>query len=119
MARLIFKAPYYKPGRKAGKGERGAYAKYIATRDGVELLRSGMADYINELEESETKKLLSKINLLLDNTLACKIMGTEYLESSTPTSSATEFPQFSNTLCPIVVPMVSDAITIFLAERQS
>ena len=52
MARLIFKAPYYKPGRKAGKGERGAYAKYIATRDGVELLRSGMADYINERKGS-------------------------------------------------------------------
>ena len=45
MARLIFKAPYYKPTKKGG---RGAYAKYIATRDGVELLRSGMADYINE-----------------------------------------------------------------------
>lgn len=52
MARLIFKAPYYKPGRKAGKGERGAYAKYIATRDGVELLRSGMAGYINERKGS-------------------------------------------------------------------
>ena len=52
MARLIFKAPYYKPGRKAGKGERGAYAKYIAPRDGVELLRSGMADYINERKGS-------------------------------------------------------------------
>ncbi len=52
MARLIFKAPYYKPGRKAGKGERGAYAKYIATRDGVELLRSGMVDYINERKGS-------------------------------------------------------------------
>ena len=52
MARLIFKAPYYKPGRKAGKGERGEYAKYIATRDGVELLRSGMADYIDERKGS-------------------------------------------------------------------
>ena len=45
MARLIFKAPYYKP---KGKVNRGGYAKYIATREGVELLRSGMADYINE-----------------------------------------------------------------------
>ena len=52
MARLIFKAPYYKPNAKAGKGARGAYAKYIATRDGVELLRSGMADYINERKGS-------------------------------------------------------------------
>ena len=45
MARLIFKSPYYKP---KGKVKRGGYAKYIATREGVELLRSGMADYINE-----------------------------------------------------------------------
>ena len=43
MARLIFKAPYYKP---KGKVNRGGYAKYIATREGVEHLRSGMADYI-------------------------------------------------------------------------
>ena len=45
MARLIFKAPYYKP---KGKVNRGGYAKYIASREGVELLRSGMADYIYE-----------------------------------------------------------------------
>ena len=49
MARLIFKAPYYKPKSKVS---RGGYAKYIATRDGVELLRSGMADYINERKGS-------------------------------------------------------------------
>ena len=49
MARLIFKAPYYKPKSNTG---RGAYAKYIATRDGVEILRSGMADYINERKGS-------------------------------------------------------------------
>ena len=49
MARLIFKAPYYKPKSKVS---RGGYVKYIATRDGVELLRSGMADYINERKGS-------------------------------------------------------------------
>ena len=55
MAGLIFKAPYYKPGKNAKNSQgRGAYAKYIATRDGVELLqtRSGMADYINERKGS-------------------------------------------------------------------
>ena len=55
MARLIFKAPYYKPVKNAKNGQsRGAYAKYIATRDGVELLqsRSGIADYINERKGS-------------------------------------------------------------------
>ena len=49
MAGLIFKAPYYKPGRKTEKGQsRGGLANYVATRDGVEILRSGMASYIGE-----------------------------------------------------------------------
>ena len=49
MAGLILKAPYYKPGHKTKGGKsRGGMAEYIATRDGVELLRSGMADYVNE-----------------------------------------------------------------------
>ncbi len=47
MARLILKAPYYKPGHTTRKGQsRGGYAEYIAKREGVEILRSGMADYI-------------------------------------------------------------------------
>ena len=47
MAGLIFKAPYYKPKHKTENGQsRGGLAKYIATRDGVEILRSGMAEYI-------------------------------------------------------------------------
>lgn len=51
MAQLIFKAPYYKP-TAAGKS-RGGLAKYIATREGVELLnRSGMAGYIGERKGS-------------------------------------------------------------------
>ena len=49
MAGLIFKAPYYKPGHKTEGGQsRGGLAKYVATRDGVEILRSGMAEYIGE-----------------------------------------------------------------------
>ncbi len=49
MAGLIFKAPYYKPGHKTESGQsRGGLAKYVATRDGVEILRSGMAEYIGE-----------------------------------------------------------------------
>ena len=39
MARLILKAPYYKPRAKAPAGKtRGGYANYIATREGVEML---------------------------------------------------------------------------------
>ena len=49
MAGLIFKAPYYKPKYKTERGQsRGGFARYIATRDGVETLRSGMAEYIGE-----------------------------------------------------------------------
>ena len=36
MARLILKAPYYKPGHTTRKGQsRGGYAEYIAKREGV------------------------------------------------------------------------------------
>ena len=46
MARLILKAPFYKPGNP----RRGGYVSYIATREGVEKLqgRGGMASYIGE-----------------------------------------------------------------------
>lgn len=46
MARLIVKSPYIKSGGKGG------YAKYIATRDGVELLPSGYMEYMAERPRS-------------------------------------------------------------------
>ena len=46
MARLIVKSPYIKNG--GGGGGAGGYAKYIATRDGVELLPSGYMEYMAE-----------------------------------------------------------------------
>ena len=53
MARLILKAPYYKPGHKTESGRsRGGYAEYIATREGVEILRGGMLGYIGERQGS-------------------------------------------------------------------
>ena len=53
MARLILKAPYYKPGHKTESGKsRGGYAEYIATREGVEILRGGMLGYIGERQGS-------------------------------------------------------------------
>ena len=75
MARLIFKAPYYKPGHTTRKGQsRGGYAEYIAKREGVEILRSGMADYIgnrrgsNGLFSDEDVPInLSKIHEEIDN----------------------------------------------------
>ena len=75
MARVIFKAPYYKPGHTTRKGQsRGGYAEYIAKREGVEILRSGMADYIgnrrgsNGLFSDEDAPInLSKIHEEIDN----------------------------------------------------
>ena len=49
MARLIVKAPYYKPKHKTAQGQsRGGYVEYVATREGVEVLRSGMVGYLGE-----------------------------------------------------------------------
>ena len=49
MAKIIVKAPFYKPGHTTESGQsRGCYAHYIGTREGVEILRSGMAGYIGE-----------------------------------------------------------------------
>lgn len=53
MAKLILKAPYYKHGHKTEDGRgRGGYAEYIATREGVELLRGGMVNYIGQRKGS-------------------------------------------------------------------
>lgn len=53
MAKLILKAPYYKRGHKPEDGRgRGGYAEYIATREGVELLRGGMVNYIGQRKGS-------------------------------------------------------------------
>ena len=53
MAKLILKAPYYKPGHCTESGRsRGGYAEYIATREGVEILRGGMLGYIGERQGS-------------------------------------------------------------------
>jgi TPR repeat protein len=46
VARLIVKSPYIKGGGKGG------YAKYIATRDGVELLPSGYMEYMAQRPRS-------------------------------------------------------------------
>ena len=67
MAKLILKAPYYKPGHRTESGRsRGGYAEYIATREGVEILRGGMLGDIGERQGSNG--LFSdegeKINLL-------------------------------------------------------
>lgn len=49
MARLIVKSPYIKG---SGGGGAGGYAKYIGTRDGVELLPSGYMEYMSKRPHS-------------------------------------------------------------------
>ena len=49
MARLIVKSPYIKG---SSGGGAGGYAKYIGTRDGVELLPSGYMEYMSERPRS-------------------------------------------------------------------
>ena len=75
MAKIIIKAPFYKPGHTTESGQsRGGYAQYIGTREGVEILRSGMAGYIGERRGSHglfsdegIDVSLSKISEEIDN----------------------------------------------------
>lgn len=75
MAKIIVKAPFYKPGHTTESGQsRGCYAHYIGTREGVEILRSGMAGYIGERRGSHglfsdegVDVSLSKISEEIDN----------------------------------------------------
>ena len=69
MAKLILKAPYYKLGHRTESGRsRGGYAEYIATREGVEILRGGMLGYIGERQGSnglfsdEGEKIISPLS---------------------------------------------------------
>ena len=49
MAGLILKAPFYSPKSRTPNGKsRSGYINYVATREGVEILRSGMAGYVGE-----------------------------------------------------------------------
>ena len=75
MAKIIVKAPFYKPGHQTESGQsRGGYAHYIGTREGVEILRSGMAGYIGErrgshglFSDAGVDVSLSKISEEIDN----------------------------------------------------
>ena len=75
MAKIIVKAPFYKPGHTTESGQsRGGYAQYIGTREGVEILRSGMAGDIGERHGSHglfsdegVDVSLSKISEEIDN----------------------------------------------------
>ena len=62
MAGLILKSPYYKPkSRDRKSGSRGGMVKYIGTREGVEMLRSEMVDYISSISPFPKLHLLHKV----------------------------------------------------------
>ena len=75
MAKIIVKAPFYKPGHTTESGQsRGGYAQYIGTREGAQILRSGMAGYIGErrgshglFSDAGEDVSLSKISEEIDN----------------------------------------------------
>ena len=75
MAKIIVKAPFYKPGHTTESGQsRGGYAHYIGTREGAQILRSGMAGYIGErrgshglFSDAGEDVSLSKISEVIDN----------------------------------------------------
>lgn len=53
MAGLILKAPFYSSRSRTPNGKsRSGYINYVATREGVEILRSGMAGYVGERKGS-------------------------------------------------------------------
>lgn len=53
MAGLILKAPFYSPKSRTPNGKsRSGYINYVTTREGVEILRSGMAGYVGERKGS-------------------------------------------------------------------
>lgn len=55
MAKLVTKFKYLKPNKKA----KGGYARYIATRDGVEMIDDSQ---IHEPATSKQRKLIDKIS---------------------------------------------------------
>ena len=52
MARIIMKSPYLKPNSGGGK-HRGNYAKYIATREGVELVEDSTKHLHAKLKQED------------------------------------------------------------------
>ena len=54
MAKIIVKAPFYKPGHKTEKGQsRGGYAQYVGTREGRPVKRIFPVFRSVNLENSE------------------------------------------------------------------
>ena len=86
MPRLIFKCPYLKPDQQGSAAHRGNYVRYVATREGVEVIPHSRGD------RSASGKQLELIKRLLRDFPSCRDLFEyeDYLAAPT-LANASEF----------------------------
>mgnify|MGYP001026907113 CR=1 FL=1 len=86
MPRIIFKCPYIKPGTENAAAHLGNYVRYVATRDGTELLTPDKAS------QPATKKQRAMVERLLkDFPMTRELFEYEDYQSSPTRGAASEF----------------------------
>ena len=86
MPRIIFKCPYIKPGTGKAAAHLNNYVRYVATRDGTELLTPDKASL------PATKKQRAMVERLLkDFPMTCELFEYEDYQSSLTRGIASEF----------------------------
>ena len=86
MPRIIFKCPYVKPGIKKAAAHLGNYVRYVATRDGVEVIAPDKAGL------PATKKQRTAVDQLLRDFPMCRRMFEyEDYQASPTRGNASEF----------------------------
>ncbi len=86
MPRIIFKCPYIKPGTERAAAHLNNYVRYVATRDGTDLLKPDKAG------QPATKKQRAMVERLLRDFPMCRGMFEyEDYQSSPTRATASEF----------------------------
>ncbi|EOS57417.1 hypothetical protein C814_02530 [Anaerotruncus sp. G3(2012)] len=86
MPRIIFKCPYIKPGTERAAAHLNNYVRYVATRDGTDLLKPDKAS------QPATKKQRAMVERLLRDFPMCRGMFEyEDYQSSPTRAAASEF----------------------------
>ncbi len=86
MPRIIFKCPYIKPGTAKAAAHLNNYVRYVATRDGTDLLKPDKAG------QPATKKQRAMVERLLrDFPQSCGMFEYEDYQSSPTRAAASEF----------------------------
>ena len=86
MPRIIFKCPYIKPGTERAAAHLNNYVRYVATRDGTDLLKPDKAS------QPATKKQRAMVERLLRDFPMCRGMFEyEDYQSSPTRATASEF----------------------------